>query len=120
MGLRRRLIDSMFQLLQRLAGKLMPNGRPGKNPFFTNPFFMVFLGASVAFVVSALAYLVSSYAIQKGAPGSASRLLGEWLDAWGPVLLSVEFALMVVAAITAMVTDDLFSASTGSGESAPQ
>jgi hypothetical protein len=93
----------------------MFSGRPTKNPFFTNPFFMVLLVVSIAFIVSALAYLVCPYVLEKAAAGTPSRRFAEWLDARGPLVLSIEFVVMLVSALTAMTTDDWFSKPRGSG-----
>lgn len=87
----------------------MPDVQPRRNPFFTNPFFMILLIASVAFVVSTLGYLVSPYVLEQTTPGEPSRRLAEWLDARGPLLLSIEFGVMFVSAIVAMATDDRFA-----------
>ena len=63
--------------------------------------------ASTAFVVTALAYLVSPYVAQrKGAgPGQGSLALAEWFDRRSPTALAIEFAVMLVSGLLAMVTD---------------
>ena len=67
--------------------------------------------ASTAFVVTALAYLVSPYVAQRAAdraadgPGQGSLALAEWLDRRSPTALAVEFAVMLVSGLLAMLTD---------------
>jgi hypothetical protein len=95
----------------------MSSDRQRKNPFFTNPFFMALLVISIAFVFSAMGYLVSAYAMETAPPGTSSHRLAKWLDAQGPLILGVEFILMFVSAVVAMATDDWFSKSSGSGQS---
>jgi hypothetical protein len=97
----------------------MPSGPPRKNPFFTNPFFMVLLVVSIAFIVSALGYLVCPYVLEQAPAGTLSRRTAEWLDARGPLLLGVEFVIMLVSAITAMATDEWFSRPRPSEPSSP-
>lgn len=87
----------------------MSSARPRKNPFFTNPFFMILLVASVAFVATVLGYLVCPYVLEKSAAGTTSRRFAEWLDARGPLLLGVEFLVMLASAAVAIAVDDWFS-----------
>jgi hypothetical protein len=67
--------------------------------------------ASTAFVVTALAYLVSPYVAQRAAdrpgagPGPSSLALAEWFDRRSPTALAIEFAVMLVSGLLAMVTD---------------
>jgi len=76
-----------------------------------NPFYVVLLIASTAFVVTALAYLVSPYVAQRAAdrpgagPGPGSLALAEWFDRRSPTALAIEFAVMLVSGLLAMVTD---------------
>jgi hypothetical protein len=87
--------------------------RPRK-PLFPNPFYVVLLLASTAFVVTALGYFVSPMVeqqalAQRGAgPGPGSRALAAWFDRNGPFSLGVEFALMFVFGVLAMATDHWF------------
>jgi hypothetical protein len=80
-----------------------------------NPFFVLLLVASAAFVVTALMYYVSPMALQRApekpgpAPGPGSRALVDWLDRRGPLVLGVEFVVMCAAGVTAMLTDDWFA-----------
>ncbi len=90
----------------------MPD-RPRK-PLFPNPFYVILLLSSTAFVVTALAYFVSPWVGQKAAqdpgagPGAGSRALAEWFDRNGPLALGVEFAVMLLFGVLAMVTDHWF------------
>jgi hypothetical protein len=80
-----------------------------------NPFYVVLLVVSTAFVVTALGYLVGPF-IQQAAidhpqksPAPGSLALAGWLDRHGPLALGVEFGLMFVSALLAMATDHRFS-----------
>ena len=76
-----------------------------------NAFYVVLLVASTAFVVTAMAYLVSPYVARRaadrpaGGPGQGSLALAEWLDRRSPTALAIEFAVMLVSGLLAMVTD---------------
>jgi hypothetical protein len=83
-------------------------GRPRK-ALFPNPFYVVLLVASVVFTVTVLAYLVSPYAAERPDAGVGSRALVKWLDRRGPLALEVEFLVMFVAGLLAMVTDRWFT-----------
>jgi hypothetical protein len=86
-------------------------GRSRKNPVFTNPFYVGLLAVSTLFVVTALAYLAAPGVLEQGpAPqGPRSWALAEWLDRRAPLLLGVEFVVMLVAGVLAMLTDDWFA-----------
>jgi hypothetical protein len=86
-------------------------GTPRTNPVFSNPFFLALLVASTLFVVTALGYLVSAYALEAGQArqGEGSRALATWLDHRGPMILAVEFLVMLATGVVAMATDDWFS-----------
>ena len=79
----------------------------------------------MAFVVTALAYLVSPYvAATRGRPagrraGPGSLALAEWLDRRSPTALAIEFAVMLVSGLLAMVTDRRF-ATASRGAAAPR
>jgi hypothetical protein len=80
---------------------------------FANPFFVLLMGASVLFVLTVLAYLVSPYVLSpkdgKPAPGAGSLAMAAWLDRNAPVILAIEFLVMLAAGILAMATDAWFS-----------
>ncbi|QEH37539.1 hypothetical protein OJF2_61300 [Aquisphaera giovannonii] len=85
-------------------------GKARKNPVLANPFFAALLVASTLFVVTALGYLVAPSAM-KPRPveaGAASRALAAWLDRRGPLLLGLEFGVMLATGVLAMVTEDWF------------
>src|SRR4051812_16798220 len=93
------------------AGVLAMADRPPK-PLFPNPFYVVLLVTSTLFVITALAYVVSPWVGADAAggrqavkPGAASRALADWLDRRGPLVLGVEFVLMLVFGLLAMATD---------------
>lgn len=76
-----------------------------------NPFYVVLLVASSAFVLTALGYLISPVVQQQArelpqeGPGSASRALAGWLERRAPEALGAEVGVMVVAGLLAMATD---------------
>lgn len=102
----------------------MPD-RPRK-PLFPNPFYVILLLSSTAFVVTALAYVVSPWVGQNGGPnpgapaGPASRALAAWFDRNGPMALGVEFVVMLASGILAMATDHWFPAKSPSARSGPE
>ncbi len=84
--------------------------RPAKK-LFPNPFYVLLLLASTAFVVTIFGYLIAPTIQQQAMkqPARAGSLaVAEWFDAHGPVALGVEFVVMLVAAFLAMATDRWF------------
>jgi hypothetical protein len=90
-------------------------GRSRKNPVFANPFFLALLLVSTFFVVTALGYLVAPYAMGAGQQerGETSRSFAVWLDRRGPLILGIEFLIMLITGVLAMATDDWFSGAVG-------
>ena len=87
--------------------------RPRKRDVFANPFFTVMLATSVAFVLTVLAYLVSPSCSSRPPPIAASPRLDlgrRWIDRNAPMTLAVEFVIMLVTGLVAMVTDPWFTA----------
>jgi hypothetical protein len=80
---------------------------------FANPFFVLLMGASVLFVFTVLAYLVSPYVLSpragRPAPSASSLAMAAWLDRNAPMILAIEFIVMLAAGILAMATDAWFS-----------
>jgi hypothetical protein len=80
---------------------------------FSNPFFVVLLGMSVVFVLTIFGYLVSPYILvpdpARPRPGPNSVRLADWFDRNGPVTLAVEFGIMLVSGVLAMLTDPWFA-----------
>jgi hypothetical protein len=77
-----------------------------------NPFYVLLLAASIVFVVTCFAYLISPTVLeqarnQRGA-ATPSQRFAAWLDRNGPVVLGVEFLVMLVAGGLAMGTDRWF------------
>jgi hypothetical protein len=87
--------------------------RPRKREVFANPFFNVMMAASVLFVLTVLAYLVSPYVLERAGARAAqtpsSVAVAEWLDRNAPMTLAVEFVVMLCSGVVAMVTDRWFS-----------
>jgi hypothetical protein len=85
---------------------------PRKREVFANPFFVVLMAASVAFVMTALAYYVSAFvepAPGRPRPSERSLAVAAWLDRNAPWVLAMEFAVMLVTGVLAMATDRWFS-----------
>jgi hypothetical protein len=80
---------------------------------FSNPFFVLLLGTSVVFVLTIFGYLVSPYILvpdpARPRPGPNSVALAEWFDRNGPLVLGVEFVVMLLSGVLAMLTDPWFS-----------
>jgi hypothetical protein len=86
---------------------------PRRREVFANPFFVVLMATSVIFVITVLAYLISPSVLEPGpaqpAPGAGSLMAAAWLDRNAPLALAVEFAVMLLTGVLAMVTDPWFS-----------
>jgi hypothetical protein len=91
-------------------------GTSRKNPVFSNPFYVGLMVVSTLFVLTSLGYLVAPSVIKPGPVqrGETSRAFATWLDRHGPLILGVEFLVMLVTGVMAMATDDWFSAESGS------
>ena len=85
-------------------------GTSRPNPVLANPFYVGLMVTSTLFVVTALGYLVAPYVIQpaQAAQRQASRAFALWLDTNGPLILAVEFVIMLVSGVLAMTTEDYF------------
>lgn len=78
-----------------------------------NPFYLLLLALSVAFTLTSFGYLIGPSIAQRALnnPGAArpgSAAMAAWLDKHGPTALGVEFALMLVAGVAAMLGDGWF------------
>jgi hypothetical protein len=90
---------------------------PRKSDVFANPFYLALMLVSTLFVVTVLGYLVVPYVLKGGRAaevgripqGALSRAFAAWLDRRGPLVLGLEFIVMLVTGILAMLTDDWFS-----------
>jgi hypothetical protein len=84
-----------------------------KREVFANPFFVVMMAASVVFVLTVLAYLISPAVLDadpaKPPPSVRSLAMAAWIDRNAPWVLAGEFAIMLVTGVVAMVTDPWFS-----------
>jgi hypothetical protein len=93
-----------------------------RKPASANPFYVVLLLVSTAFVVTALGYLVGPFVQQRAIkrPQAGPDALSDWFDRRGPLALGIEFALMFVCGLLAMATEHWFSRrSRGSSGSPP-
>ena len=99
--------------MSRYGGKKTVMAGQPRREVFANPFFVILLGTSVLFVLTALGYLVSPYVLvpdpARRQPGAGSRALADWLDRNGPLTLGIEFVVMLLAGILAMATDPWFA-----------
>jgi hypothetical protein len=86
---------------------------PPKREVFANPFFVIMMGASVVFVLTVLGYLISAFVLEPrpGQPPSSpgSIAVAQWFDRNAPLALAVEFGVMLLTGVVAMVTDPWFS-----------
>ncbi len=86
---------------------------PRKREVFANPFFVMMMAASVVFVLTVLAYLISPAVLEadpaKPPPSARSLALAAWIDRHAPWVLAVEFVIMLVTGVVAMVTDPWFT-----------
>jgi hypothetical protein len=86
---------------------------PRKREVFANPFFVVVMAASVVFVLTVLAYLISPAVLEAGPgkppPTARSLAMATWIDHNAPWVLAVEIAIMLVFGVVAMVTDPWFT-----------
>lgn len=87
---------------------------PRRRPeVLSNPFFVLLLLSSLAFVLTIMGYLVSPYILvadpARPRPGPNSLRLADWFDRHGPLALAIELGIMLVSGVLAMVTDPWFS-----------
>ena len=81
---------------------------------FPNPFYILLLVISTLFLMTVLGYLIGPYVQQQAidkpgaGPSPSSRSMTVWLEAHGPLMLAVEFGVMLVAALLAMGFDHKF------------
>ncbi len=95
-------------------------GTSRKNPVFANPFYVGLMVVSTLFVVTILGYLVSAYELdperlaERALPprGEGPPAFASWLDRRGPLILGIEFLVMLVTGVLAMATDDWFAGRT--------
>lgn len=77
-----------------------------------NPFFVLLLLASTAFVVTALAYAIGPSVLdraERGHVGPRSLALTMWLDRNGPMVLGAEILAVMLTGTLAMLTDSWFA-----------
>jgi hypothetical protein len=86
---------------------------PPRREIFANPFLVILLGTSLLFILTVLGYWVSASVLVwnpgQPRPSARSLALAVWLDRNGPQALFLEFAVMLLAGVLAMVTDPWFS-----------
>ena len=87
-----------------------------KRPY-PNPFYVLVVLSGVAFVVTAMGWLVAPMIQAKaknpgpGAtpPGPGSLAIADWFDRWSATALTAELAVMIVAGGLAMFGDRWFT-----------
>ncbi len=92
------------------------SGRSRKNPVLANPFYVILMVVGTLFVITALGYLVVPYVLEGGPvpelgrvpQGPASRAFAAWLDRHAPFILGLEFVVMLISGVVAMITEDWF------------
>ena len=82
--------------------------RPSK-PLFPNPFYVLLMAASVFFVMTALAYLVSPLVQGAERDRSGGESIAALFDRRAPLALGIEFVVMLLAGACAMATDRWFT-----------
>ena len=85
-----------------------------RKPLFPNPFYFFLLIVSVLFVVTILAYLVIPE-YQKALmhhpelkQSLSNKAFSDWLDRSAPTIIGIEFVIMLVLSVVAMLADDKF------------
>lgn len=82
-----------------------------------NPFYVLLLVVSTAFVLSVLAYLIAPAVKQQAAepaagtqaPSAGSVALASWIEANAPRLIAVELGLMIVTGLLAILLEQFVS-----------
>jgi hypothetical protein len=77
-----------------------------------NPFFAALLVVSTLFVATVLAWLVAARELdnpERPVAKAAQLAFASWLDRNGPLIMGIEFTLMLLTGVTAMATDDWFA-----------
>jgi predicted PurR-regulated permease PerM len=86
--------------------------RPRHRPI-PNLFYVCLVLVSTLFVITALAYLMGPYVVQKAAAnpaeGSLAVAFSHWMERRGPAILAAEFVLMLLAGTLAMLLDPWFT-----------
>lgn len=76
-----------------------------------NPFFVLLLVVSTLFVITVMGYLVGPFVEARlvehdgAGPSAGSRALASWFDRKGVQALAIEFGLMVVLSILAILAE---------------
>jgi magnesium-transporting ATPase (P-type) len=85
-----------------------------RKPLFPNPFYFFLLIVSVLFVITIFAYLVIPY-YEMGLMNHpelkrkpSNQAFSDWLDRSGPLIIGIEFVIMLVLSVIAMLADDKF------------
>jgi hypothetical protein len=88
---------------------------PARKPLYPNPFYVLVVLAGVAFVVTAMGWLVAPMIQQKArnpgggaAPGAGSLAVAAWFDRWSPTAITIELVVLIVSGGLAMLADRWF------------
>ena len=89
---------------------------PKRKPLYPNPFYVLLVLASTAFVLTVLGYLIAPMIHEKarnlpaGAapPSPGSLALAGWFDRWSVTAITIEIVVMTATSLLAMVSDRWF------------
>ncbi len=78
-----------------------------RNEVLSNPFYLTLVAVSTIFVVTILAYLVSGFAMEPGRDPADERSIriALWFDRNGPLVLAVEFLVMLATGVVMIAAD---------------
>jgi len=87
-----------------------------RKPLYPNPFYILLVIVSAAFVVTTLGWLIAPLIQQKALhpapgstpPGAGSLALAAWFDRWSVTALTGELVLIVASGFLAMISDRWF------------
>jgi hypothetical protein len=87
-----------------------------RKPLYPNPFYVLLVVVSAAFVVTTFGWLIApmvqrkAHILAPGArpPGAGSLALAAWFDRWSVTALAIELVLIVASGFLAMASDRWF------------
>jgi hypothetical protein len=83
-----------------------------RNEVLSNPFYLTLVAVSTIFVVTILAYLVSGATLEPGRDPADERSIriALWFDRNGPLVLAIEFLVMLATGVVMMAADRGYTA----------
>ena len=87
-----------------------------RKPLYPNPFYVLLIVVSAAFVLTTFGWLITPMVQRKAAnlapgadaPGAGALAVAAWLDRWSVTALAIELILIVVTAFLLMASDRWF------------